>query len=103
MRGNTALWSDFLGLVGERGFGRSGGRAGNLLLDSKFPGAGGVDRSFGPRGRQGEKEAGLENLVFNSKFPRFGWERAPFRWNTRCGLARSGMTCSGRGFVDVEG
>ena len=48
MRGTTALWSDFLGLVGERGFGRSGGRAGNLLVDSKFPGAGGVDRSFGP-------------------------------------------------------
>ena len=65
---------------------------GNLLLDSKFPGAGGVDRSLGP-GDHSEEAAGLENLVFNPRFPRFGWERAPSRWNTRCGLAsRSGMT-----------
>ena len=38
---------------------------GSLLWDSKFPGAGGVDR---------------ENLVF-TKFPRFDWK-------TRCGLQR---------------
>ena len=30
------------------------------------------------QGPQGEEEAGLENLFFNSKFPRFGWERTPF-------------------------
>ena len=80
----------------------SGGRAGNLLLDSKFPGAG-CGSELWARGPQGEEEAGLENLVFNSKFPRLGWESAPFRWNTRCGLACNGMTCSGRGIVDVEG
>ena len=28
------------------------------------------------QGPQGEEEAGLENLFFNSKFPRFGWERS---------------------------
>ena len=47
-------------------------------------------------GPQGEEEAGLENLVFSSKFPRFGWERAPSRWNTRCELATCrGMTPAG--------
>ena len=49
----TALWSacPALGDVpsSEGGvFGRSGGRAVNLLLDSIFRGAGGVDRSLGP-------------------------------------------------------
>ena len=55
----------------------------SLLSDSKFPGAG-CGSELWARGPQGEEEAGLENLVFNSKFPRFGWERAPSRWNTRC-------------------
>ena len=44
------------------------------------------------QGTTGRGGGWSENLVFNSKFPRFGWERAPSRWNTRCGLARSGMT-----------
>ena len=72
MRATTALWSAFLGL-GDGGFcGRSGGRAGNLVLDSKFPGAGVWIGALG-QGPQGEEEAGLENVVFNSKFPRFGF------------------------------
>ena len=73
-----------------------GGVFGRSLLDSKFLGAWCGSEPWA-RGPQGEEEAGLENLVFNSKFQRFGWERAPSRWNTRCGhAARSGMTCSGK-------
>ena len=49
------------------------------------------------QGPQGEEEAGLENLFFNSKFPRFGWERTPFDgirvsgWPTRSGMTPVGI------------
>ena len=45
------------------------------------------------QGPQGEEEAGLENLFFNSFLSRVRLGKDSVRWNTRCGLAtRSGMT-----------
>ena len=65
-------------------FGRSGGK---LLLSR------GCGSEPWARGPQGEEEAGLENVVFNSKFPRFGWERPQGRVRNHCAmecLPRSG-------------